>query len=1467
MKNAFFNRIKILFLSLMCIFCSICFFACTNLISSDDSCSDGGEKNSEEIYEIKGNLFVEGSAPKIMEKISQARSVSATVPDTVFYSVVAKNAGNSEKTYTAEIDGSTFSIKLKKGTWNITAEGFFDAEKTVSVLKGSASVSVENENSVKSGISIKMLPQKDGEGNISLSIEAEIGSGIKSVLAELVKNDEGSSVYSENLNFSSNAAKIEKSDIPSGVYVLSLKFYSEDSGFGELLYTAQEIVNIFNNLTTDTWQGNSVYFNGGKFVVSKSAVESFKMNTFFVQGENETTYSPVKSASDNNAGTYFAPFATVQAAVDKINAINDGSTEYTVFVDGAVTADTNYGNYAANNSSFVNISPNSTLNLTIKSLSSEKAVVDAGRNTKDADITGWRVFYISSKADVVFENITIKGGSLDSAGGGISCDGNLTLKNCIVTENKSNNAGGGISFSGKELVLESTSVTYNESSGNGGGIDAVGKVTISESKIINNSATDKGGGIYFGNGEKTISTTTVNRNSAVYGGGIYMQDGTLNLESGAIIGEKLDPNNTENDISKVATEYNCGNLSTKKLTNSGDYDYAEGAGIHVAAGKVNMYDGAYICRNYTECSGGGIFIKSGGTFNMEGGTVGWNYSNYGSGIRCDGNLEISGNSIICYNKVSTQNAQGFCGRGAGITINGGNNAEAKISGDTKIFENLAVRAADSATNTDAMGAGIYCSGKLEVTGGEIYKNSSDSDGPAIAIENGTATLSGCEIYDNKASRYGGAIFVNRTAANIEAILNITINEKNEKVQIHNNQTSEQGGAIYIGSGTATISGCEIYENHAKGAGGAIFVNTNSSAANAQLTIKEKVLIKENHADEGDGGAIYATINTDTASGKEVNVTIGDDKSSENIKIIGNYAKRGGAFYGENNARFVMNAGEVLENYSTEKGGGAMYIWGGNSNYSTFTMNGGKISGNMAKNGCGGAVHIDHGSGGMAAFIMKGGLLSGNKATGTGSKLGGAIYLQSGGKIELSGSAVIAVEDDGNDVWLAEKAIDNKEISITIIGTLAPGNNAADGKPKYTARITPQTYNVGISLITADSGVALEDEVGKFRVTGNDDSDEWFIIDAGKLSKPTAISSLSSAPDFKLYPKLTVSTASEMNKLSGFVNNGNTMAGTTVTLLNDITLGSDFQKIGNTDKPFSGTFDGNGKKIDSGTASLWAIFYQVTGGTIKNLTSSGKFSMSGIVANLSNNGLIENCTNTATVTSDTYSPLGGVCAKMEDSVIDRCVNKGSVKLEKSGESLSLALGGICGSATGVIKNSTNYDSVVYTETSSNDSCFVGGILGTTTINANINTELYNCINIGDVSGNEASGSGIGGILGDAYIFGCSVSMQNCVNMGNSSKNAIAGKCVGTSKDKTKIDFTYYLEYSAPSVFAWSHANAKAYLFKKRDDLYKTSASVTVGTFSSDDLIELLNAWVTANSSDTEKYLQWNTVDGNPSLVYE
>lgn len=1357
-------------------------------------------------------------------------------PDTLYFAEISYTSGSSKK-WLGEDSVSDTAVVLKNNYSDVIRFVFCAPQETsaytlalyacpkqtgsqVSAVKKSAFAQGDaafelsaGQKVLSSTLNIKLKPQESsGNGKVDLPLSFDPALGIVAAKVNVTKDgvsDSDENNYRFKIEVSGSGATLSAENVPAGTYLAIMKFYNSTTDFSSstevAVNSAVQHISVYSEMTTNLWfiggKKHGTTAADGTFKPSALELTKYDFTELYVCGKDgggesdgkrsfyvsSNFASSVPDGNDTDGdGSMAKPFETVQKAVDTIAASGDTTKKYTIYVDGTVEplyADTDFGD----SKTFISIKGTtpSNLDLTIKGLSADARAV---LNAKQKGRNNGRVL-TSENTSLTLENLKITGGKVTDLGGGIYIkSGNLTLKNCVVTKNESSLGGGGIHFGGENLIVEGSGISGNNgdsggicvaekyaeteiknsniiknSAKSGGGLDLAGTSTIEDCEITGNKAESSGGGLllYIYNKSCRIKNSVINNNTAgESGGGIYMIDGELCLESGAVIGKRLDPDVAENDISKVATSTDFGNKST-------DTSYSRvGAGLYVRYGTVNMSEGAYICKNYTSSYGGGVYVSPEGKFNMSGGVIGWNFSRMGGGIIADGAdddssnysvLNISGTAKICYNKAGFISAQGCTGRGAGIFACG----DLNISGNAEIFGNYAEKS----------GAGIHSEKKLVMTGGSA----------------------------------------------------------------HDNEAGTDGAGIYIYSGEAELSSCTIKANKAIGNGGAIYANNE----NSRITVK-----------------------------------IGEENSSDDdVLIEKNSANRGGAFYGANNADFVMNAGKVSENYSTGSnsgdGGGAMFIWGSQSNYSTFTMNGGVISGNRAKfGGAGGAVHIDHGSGGKAAFIMTGGLLSENRTTdenGNGSNLGGAIYVNNGGQIKLGGSAVIDVEDDGNDVWLAEKSLDNKEISVKITGRFTPGNNV-----KYTARITPENYKVGRTLITAEGGVTLKDEVGKFCVTGNVESAEWFITSEGNLSKPAAISSLPSSPDFSIYPKLTVSSGDEMNKLSGFVNNGNTMAGTTVTLLNDITLGSDFQKIGNTDKPFSGTFDGNGKTINSGTASLWTIFYQVTGGTIKNLTSSGKFSMSGIVANLSNNGLIENCTNTATVTSDTYSPLGGVCAKMEDSIIDRCVNKGSVKLENSGEALSL--GGICGSATGVIKNSTNYASVDYKEVKSNDYCFVGGILGTTIYAATVETHFFNCINIGDVSGNEASASGIGGILGRASVLKTSVYMYNCVNMGSSSKNAIAGKYAGgfssTGDDQVHTFFTYYLENSAPSVFEWTHDNAKAYSFKKRAALYMTTERVTVGTFPSDDLIYLLNEWVDVkNSSGTEQYLSWGSgVDGNPALSY-
>ena len=919
-------------------------------------------------------------------------------------------------------------------------------------VENAAAASGQAEFSLKAGqkaletpvkVSLSPTSNVSGTGSVKLPLFFASTLGIVAAEVNVTKDgvsDSGENNYGFKIEVSGNSATLSAENVSAGTYLAIMKFNNSTSTEVAVNSAVQQ-VSVYPGMTTDCWfidgKKHGTTEADGTFTRSALELTKYDFTELYVCGKDgesdgkRSFYvssnfgSSVLNAIDTDGdGSMAKPFATVQKAVDTIAAFGDTSKKYTIYVDGTVEplyADTDFGV----SETFISIGTTaSNLDLTIKGLSADARAV---LNAKQKDRRYGRVL-TSENTSLTLENLKITGGKVNNFGGIYIKSGNLTLKNCVVTKNESSNGGGGIHFDGESLIVEASEISGNKgdpggicveedsaktkiekskiiknSARSGGGLDLAGTSTIEVCEITGNTAESSGGGLIlaFYNKSCRIKNSVINNNTAgESGGGIYMIAGELCLESGAVIGDKLDPDVAENDISEVATDKKYGNRSTKKLTSDTGTDFDVGAGIFVAGGKVYMYEDSYICRNYTECSGGGVFIKDGAEFFMYGGVVGWNRSNFGGGILCEGRLGILYSSRICYNKVSTQLVQGFCGRGAGIAVNGENgSAQAVIQDRTKIFGNSAVRDANSSTNTDALGAGIYSSGPLTIKGEiQIYDNYTDSDGAAIGIEGGTATLSGCKIYSNTAGRNGGAIYAN-----------------NE---------------------------------------------------NPRIT-----------------------------------VNIGEENSSDDdVLIEKNSANRGGAFYGANNADFVMNAGKVSENYSTGSnsgdGGGAMFIWGGDSNYSTFTMNGGVIRGNMAKNGgAGGAVHIDHGSGGMAAFIMTGGLLSGNKAAdenGTGSKLGGAIYVKKGGQIKLGGSAVIDVEDDGNDVWLAEKSLDNKEISVKITGRLTPGNNNDAKNQKYTARITPQNYKVGRTLITADSGVALKDEVGKFKVTNSTDGLEYKI---------------------------------------------------------------------------------------------------------------------------------------------------------------------------------------------------------------------------------------------------------------------------------------------------------------------------------------------------------------------------------------
>lgn len=480
---------------------------------------------------------------------------------------------------------------------------------------------------------------------------------------------------------------------------------------------------------------------GSAYDFSKPVTSNLTLTANWTQ---EFYVSP-SNGDDTNLGTQDKPLKNLQAAVDKIDGLNDGTSTYTILLVGDVD-DSSSGSYdSGKNSALVNIVPTKTLSLTIKSdTDGVTRIINAGRNATN---TG-RVMYVGgANTTVTLKDLTVTGGNSDDLGGGIHITGgNVTLHSVEVINNTSKNAGGGIYMDGGSLTLTDSNVSDNESanssgggihiesgsaaltdsiiggneakgtSGNGGGICCGGKLTLKgTTSVTGNTATNGGGGILVGqNGEVTIaanSTVTISGNKATNGGGVYVIDGTLSMSGGEIynnaatdsgggvyvygdtdfgtlsmaggtIGKDGSPNTASNG-GGIAVNGSTGMV----FIDGGNVSYNEaatnGGGIYLFDGEVMLTKGN-VSNNKATNSGGGVYVVTGKAFSMSGGAISDNAATASSGK--GGGIYLGGNLNMTGGKISG-NTVGLSGSGAGIydseTFNLGGSAY--ISPDNPVF--------------------------------------------------------------------------------------------------------------------------------------------------------------------------------------------------------------------------------------------------------------------------------------------------------------------------------------------------------------------------------------------------------------------------------------------------------------------------------------------------------------------------------------------------------------------------------------------------------------------------------------------------------------------------------------------------------------------------------------------------------------------------------------------------------------
>lgn len=949
------------------------------------------------------------------------------------------------------------------------------------LLYGTTTITIAANNREINAPAIKLKPFENAteKGNINLEILIPSEYTL-SIEAEGGGNNFSPTIECNTLENGYTKCTISASGIKAGIYEVDFLLWNSDRT--NVVYLWNEAINIYPGMTTDKWNTGSV--KDGARQIDKARIFS----TFYVKGKNPQSkwFQTLDSSTEEN-GSLSHPYTKIQDAIDRVVSINDGSTPFSIYIDGTLTQDeVPSGEGMANFSAL-----NKNLTLTIKSLSDEKATLDADGNSRVINAKPAS----GGTLNLTLEKLVIKNGNAANTnnGGGIAVyGGTFTLEDCEITDNNAQN-GGGLYVERTTLLMKDTTISGSTATDEGGGVyvndgtltinggtfsrntaqqgggmyvtNSNSIFTMAGGEISDNRAYSAGGGIYVKESKQaTISGTTISVNTAnVDGGGVFVSDGAMLMVNGTITGNtaqqgggvyvrdvdsefKMTGGKISNNKTTVETAttqnrisgggifiYNNGHAIISNTEISDNTANNNGGGVHVNNGTLTMNTGT-IGGNTANVNGGGIYVTDGATVTMSGGTIGGNKASQdGGGVYITGNTDNASTFKMNDGKIGDENIANIAQNGGGVYVK--DNSTFTMSGG-EIKSNKAIK---DGAQYPGQGGGVY-----------VYN--------ATFEISGTAKISG-----NDAAQSGGGIYVYTDSANATATLTMSGGE------ISGNTTTNDGGGIYLNASTFTMSGGEIHENISMNKGGGVFLE--GTATSKSTFTMDGGTISENTAKNNDS-------NSPNGDGGGVSINSYGEFTLNNGTISGNKAVYGAGVH-VNDGTFTMGNGTISGNTASDSknsGGGGIHLFKG-----TFTMNGGTVSGNEAT-----GIDPDSGGGGIyiysdnnTTFTMTGGTFTENKA----SRGKGAFLCKKNGNtgnLCMSGTAKF---ENNNDVYLYASAEDMP--TITVAGALTT--------EALVATITPSNYTENKQVLSADNDTTMQDNYNKFAVTKENDVTKWKIV--------------------------------------------------------------------------------------------------------------------------------------------------------------------------------------------------------------------------------------------------------------------------------------------------------------------------------------------------------------------------------------
>lgn len=485
---------------------------------------------------------------------------------------------------------------------------------------------------------------------------------------------------------------------------------------------------------------------------------------------------------------------------------------------------------------------------------------------------------------------------------GATSQGSLTLTASQLNDNQTTGLGGAIYNSGQKLTIKGNSKFQTNKAKNGGAIYDYGSsgasINIEDTNFSKNTATSNGGAIYIeGSDGKTqinIENASFSQNTASSGkgGAIFINNGSLTFKNGTTTFSGNTANSLANDI-HLETNANMDISSNASVKLDGGIS---GSGIINIDGTLN------------------IDISDAVTTQASAPSVAANTINFNSGSNLT--LTISYNNSWLYGQLNATNliTNGSItfnlDESAKNAIDSGTHATIKMSEFKKSWTNNdGYRYSYDGTNYIISKAYTFSGNTLYLFGSDVpagYYPNEDSDkwgvkGSFEITDNMQSPAENIDIISNQAS--DGTKLTSGTTA---AVIN-SANTADYQFDIQgytNNSNSAKGGAVYNGS-------------------------------DKTLTVNQGSVFKNNHATQGNGGAIY----------NDGTLTVAQGSTFE-----GNSAQNGGAVYNASNKNLTIYGDSTITNNIATSEGGAIYNAGTltlDTTNGDITFSGNKANTNVA----------------------------------------------------------------------------------------------------------------------------------------------------------------------------------------------------------------------------------------------------------------------------------------------------------------------------------------------------------------------------------------------------------------------------------------------------------------------------------------------------------------------------------------